>query len=170
MRISRLETRDIFLCQMRPEIRPGRNLSLLRRQRMPRWTRERIRKQLSKTGDSMFTFTDLSVECEGNVFMPVQALNKMRRDVLEKLKEEILSGYRRNSSVPPTKERGDASCKGNRRKRSRNLLRLSRQRHSSRQFSGSSRCTGNYPRENTGSIWRRRALMPRSGKTCGPLP
>ena len=65
---------------------------------------ERIRKQLSKTGDSMFTFTDLSVECEGNVFMPVQALNKMRRDVLEKLKEEILSGYRRNSSVPPTKE------------------------------------------------------------------
>ena len=44
---------------------------------------ERIRKQLSKTGDSMFTFTDLTVECEGNVFMPVQALNKMRREVLE---------------------------------------------------------------------------------------
>ena len=56
----------------------------------------------------MFTFTDLSVECEGNVFMPVQALNKMRRDVLEKLKEEILSGYRRNSSVPPTKEEQEA--------------------------------------------------------------
>lgn len=65
---------------------------------------ERIRKQLSKTGDSMFTFTDLTVECEGNVFMPVQALNKMRREVLEKLQDEILSGYRRNSSVPPTKE------------------------------------------------------------------
>ena len=52
----------------------------------------------------MFTFTDLTVECEGNVFMPVQALNKMRREVLEKLQDEILSGYRRNSSVPPTKE------------------------------------------------------------------
>ena len=36
--------------------------------------------------------------------MPVQALNKMRREVLEKLQDEILSGYRRNSSVPPTKE------------------------------------------------------------------
>ena len=67
--------------------------------------RGRIRKQLSKTGDSMFTFTDLNVECEGNVFMPVQALNKMRREVLEKLQDRILSGYRRNSSVPPTKGR-----------------------------------------------------------------
>mgnify|MGYP000296761932 CR=1 FL=1 len=66
-------------------------------------------KQLSKTGDSMFTFTDLTVECEGNVFMPVQALNKMRREVLEKLQDEILSGYRRNSSVPPTNGRRESA-------------------------------------------------------------
>ena len=62
---------------------------------------ERVKKQLSKTGDSMFTFSDLAVECEGNVFMPVQVLNKMRREVLKKLQDEILSGCRRNSSVPP---------------------------------------------------------------------
>ena len=62
---------------------------------------ERVKKQLSKTGDSMFIFSDLAVECEGNVFMPVQILNKMRREVLKKFQDEILSDCRRNSSVPP---------------------------------------------------------------------
>lgn len=51
---------------------------------------ERVKKQLSKTGDSMFIFSDLAVECEGNVFMPVQILNKMRREVLKKFQDEIL--------------------------------------------------------------------------------
>lgn len=112
----------------------------------------------------MFTFTDLSVECEGNVFMPVQALNKMRRDVLEKLKEEILSGYRRNSSVPPTKEEETLPV----REPSEKIPEFTAFVQTKAQFEtvlGKFKdVPGNYPRENTGSIWRRRALMPRSGK------
>ena len=100
---SRSENRDIAPCRIRRKYSLG-GIPARRGGKDAPMDAERIRKQLSKTGDSMFTFTDLNVECEGNVFMPVQALNKMRREVLEKLQDEILSGYRRNSSVPPTKE------------------------------------------------------------------
>ena len=55
----------------------------------------RIRKQLAKTGDSPFEFEELSVTVKGNVFVPVQALNAMRRDALEALEKEILNRYKR---------------------------------------------------------------------------
>ena len=55
----------------------------------------RIRKQLAKTGDSPFEFEDLSITVKGNVFVPVQALNAMRRQALEGLEKEILNQYRR---------------------------------------------------------------------------
>lgn len=55
----------------------------------------RIRKQLSKTGDSPFEFADLDITVKGNVFVPVQALNSMRRQALEGLEKEILKQYQR---------------------------------------------------------------------------
>lgn len=60
----------------------------------------RIRKQLMKTGDSPFEFDELSITMKGNVFIPVQALNAMRRQVLEGLEEEILKSRRRTSANP----------------------------------------------------------------------
>lgn len=56
---------------------------------------ERIRKQLSKTGDSPFEFEELAVTVVGNVFVPVQTLNSMRREALEALEKEILNRSRR---------------------------------------------------------------------------
>lgn len=59
----------------------------------------RIRKQLMKTGESPFEFEELSITIKGNVFVPVQALNNMRRQALEGLEKALLSGHKRQSHI-----------------------------------------------------------------------
>ena len=59
----------------------------------------RIRKQLQKTGDSPFEFEDLSITIKGNVFVPVQALNSMRRQALEQLENGLLKMHKRTSHI-----------------------------------------------------------------------
>lgn len=56
---------------------------------------ERIHKQMTKTGNTPFEFTDLQIEMKGDIFLPMQRLNELRRKGLEALEEAILSGYRR---------------------------------------------------------------------------
>ena len=53
-------------------------------------TEEEIERRIRKTGDSVFTFSDLTVETDGSVFFPVAALNTLRRDALALLEEKIL--------------------------------------------------------------------------------
>lgn len=60
---------------------------------------DKLRKQLNKTGNSPFYFENLDAEIHGNCFLPVQALNELRRMGLEALEEEILSGYRREEAA-----------------------------------------------------------------------
>ena len=55
----------------------------------------RIRKQLMKTGDSPFEFEKLDITIKGNIFVPVQALNSMRREALEGLEKGLLQGHKR---------------------------------------------------------------------------
>ena len=52
---------------------------------------EEIEKRLRKTGDSIFTFGDLSVEVQGDIFLPVASLNALRRDAMQALEEKILA-------------------------------------------------------------------------------
>ena len=54
-----------------------------------------IRKQLVKTGDSPFSFEELTVEMRGAAFAPVKELNALRREGLQALQENILAPYRR---------------------------------------------------------------------------
>ena len=58
-------------------------------------TEERIMQQLGKTGDSEFTFTRVVADTDGKCFLPVSTLNRLRRDALEALQNEILAPYRR---------------------------------------------------------------------------
>ncbi|MBQ2106448.1 MAG: U32 family peptidase [Lachnospiraceae bacterium] len=60
----------------------------------------RIRKQLMKTGDSPFEFEKLDVTIKGNIFVPVQALNSMRREALEGLEKGLLQGHKRQVEDP----------------------------------------------------------------------
>lgn len=58
-------------------------------------TEEKIKKQLNKTGNTPFYLEHLDVEVKGELFLPVQALNELRRSGLETLEERILEQERR---------------------------------------------------------------------------
>ena len=56
---------------------------------------ERVAKQMRKTGNTPFEFEELRVELDGNLFVPMQALNELRRNALDMLQNNILHAYRR---------------------------------------------------------------------------
>ncbi|MEE0884739.1 MAG: U32 family peptidase [Faecalimonas sp.] len=56
---------------------------------------ERVEKQMRKTGNTLFEFDNLEIELDGNLFIPMQGLNELRRAGIEALEKRILSGYRR---------------------------------------------------------------------------
>lgn len=58
----------------------------------------RIEKQIRKTGNTEFEFSNLEIYLDGNVFVAMQTLNELRRNALEELQNQIVSTYRRNNS------------------------------------------------------------------------
>lgn len=57
-------------------------------------TEEKVLKQLNKTGNTPFFFEHLSAELKGEMFLPVQALNELRRSGLKALESALLQPYR----------------------------------------------------------------------------
>ncbi len=57
---------------------------------------DKVKKQFYKTGYTPFFFDDLKIEIKGNVFLPVQILNDLRRRGLEALEKSILEKFHRN--------------------------------------------------------------------------
>ena len=57
---------------------------------------DRVEKQMRKTGNTEFEFEDLQIELDGNLFMPMQSLNELRRTGLEELEKKIIGAYRRS--------------------------------------------------------------------------
>ena len=70
-------------------------------------TEEGLLARLRKTGDSLFTFSTLEIEADENIFMPVSAINTLRRESLAQLQEKILQ------TAAPT-ESGTAAVAGQR--------------------------------------------------------
>ena len=68
-------------------VQPARNAPL---------TEADIRKQLAKTGESLLTVTDCEVCLEGNGFVPVRALNQLRREAVERLEQAVIAAQREN--------------------------------------------------------------------------
>ncbi|MCD8197429.1 MAG: U32 family peptidase [Lachnospiraceae bacterium] len=56
-----------------------------------------LEKQLRKTGGTAFRWKSLAIQIEGNIFVPVSALNSLRRDGLDTLRERMLAPYRRDA-------------------------------------------------------------------------
>lgn len=54
-------------------------------------SRDKIIEQLSKSGSTIFKMSDIIIEMDDDIFMPVSDLNRLRRDALEELKNNILS-------------------------------------------------------------------------------
>ncbi len=66
-------------------------------------TEDKIKKQLLKTGDTDFSFQELNINMNGNVFIPVQKLNELRRSSLEALWLAVAEKHRR---ILPDKNNG----------------------------------------------------------------
>ena len=61
---------------------------------------EDLRRQLMKTGNSDFVFTELVIEKDKDLFIPNKELNELRRNGLEKFKTILLESYRREYNEP----------------------------------------------------------------------
>ena len=67
-------------------------------------TKEQIEKQIYRTGNTAFEFEEFSIELEDNLFIPIKALNDLRREILNdfalersKIKRSYQEGiYKRN--------------------------------------------------------------------------
>lgn len=59
-------------------------------------SRERVEAQIRKSGNSPFFWEQLEVVTEGTIFLPMQALNQLRRLGMEKLEETMLASGRRD--------------------------------------------------------------------------
>lgn len=60
-------------------------------------TIDRIKKQMCKTGTTPFVFETLEIQMEEDLFVPVQALNELRREALEELECRLCGSYRRET-------------------------------------------------------------------------
>lgn len=56
-----------------------------------------LKKQLSKSGDTMFNITEVNVNFEKQFFFPIKTINDWRRIVLEKLEKERIINHKRES-------------------------------------------------------------------------
>lgn len=76
--------------------------------------RERLERQLKKTGNTPFVFENLEIRLDGDVFLPVQAVNELRRQGLASLEERLTKGFRRpvlenDDGISPAGNPGDPS-------------------------------------------------------------
>ncbi len=63
-------------------------------------SREQLEKQMRRTGGTPFEFEELDIRLEGSVFLPLQALNELRREGLKQMEQAILEPFRRKA-IPP---------------------------------------------------------------------
>lgn len=70
---------------------------------------ERLLKQMNKTGNAPFYFEELTADLAGNCFVPVQALNELRRQGMEMLEEAVLAPYRRQAASGTSKLKGQTA-------------------------------------------------------------
>ena len=84
------------LCSGNTRIRvSGQTADAARKQPL---SEERILEQVVKTGGSDFCFTDVRVLTDGSSFVPVSALNELRRRAVSSLRDEMLRTYQRNET------------------------------------------------------------------------
>lgn len=61
--------------------------------------RKNVAERISKTGDTPFEFENIDITMDNDIFVPNGALNKLRREAIEGLQNEILTQYKRTASA-----------------------------------------------------------------------
>lgn len=62
-------------------------------------SKEKVEASMRKTGNTPFAFEQLLIDMDNDIFMPVQAINQLRREAIEKLEEALLADKRRMKSA-----------------------------------------------------------------------
>ncbi len=62
-------------------------------------SKERIREQLSKTGNTTFEINEIQVIADDNIIVPISSLNSIRRSSLEKLENKLIQNFKRNKKA-----------------------------------------------------------------------
>lgn len=77
---------------------------------------EKARKQIEKTGNTPFLFDKLEVQVEEGLFLPMQTLNELRREALDRLTEKLLAARAREErgERPKSPSRKEWQWKGHR--------------------------------------------------------
>ena len=83
---------------------------------------EDVEKRLRKTGDTPFTFDQLEIEMEEGLFLPVSALNELRRDALEAFASVLTSAHYRVLPEKELQEAAGTECRSNASEPSLNVL------------------------------------------------
>lgn len=61
-------------------------------------TEDKIKNQLIKTGNTPFKFTDLKLDIDDNIYIPISQINEFRRETMEKMEDNILKQYHKISN------------------------------------------------------------------------
>lgn len=56
---------------------------------------EKVETSMRKTGNTPFVFEHLTIDMDADIFMPIQAINQLRREALEQLEAALLADKRR---------------------------------------------------------------------------
>lgn len=72
-------------------------------------TEERIRRQMEKCGNTPFEWGKLEIEMEEGIFVPVKALNDIRREGFSRIQETILESFQRKAEERPEDKRAFAA-------------------------------------------------------------
>ena len=75
-------------------------------------TKDRIKKQLSKTNNTPFVFSDIEIDLEDNVILSISALNELRRQAISDIENKIINSFKkdRNSNLTIGNLKKDNIC------------------------------------------------------------
>ena len=62
-------------------------------------SKERIKEQLLKTGNTPFEIKKIQVILDSNIIVPISSLNSIRRTAIEELQNKILDSFKRNKKI-----------------------------------------------------------------------
>lgn len=70
-------------------------------------SKERIKEQLSKTGNTPFNMEEIQIIADDNIIVPISALNNIRRNALEDLENKLVQNFKRNRKIEVTTSKED---------------------------------------------------------------
>ncbi|OQB16050.1 MAG: putative protease YhbU precursor [Firmicutes bacterium ADurb.Bin193] len=69
-------------------------------------TKERLKDQLSKLGDTVFYAEDIVIHTDENISLPISEINSVRREAVRLLEEKIIKSFKRSDSKIPVIKKG----------------------------------------------------------------